>query len=164
MEILIGLGGNLGDPLATFRVIRQTLSRDLRLRASSRLYRTRAVGPPQPDYCNAVMYFATGWDPLELLDRCLALELRAGRDRGRVPRWSPRTLDIDLLMARGVVHRGPRLELPHPRFAERVFALRPAAELAPDWRHPLVGDSLAELAERASILDPGAILEILGEW
>ena len=83
MEILIGLGGNLGDPPAAFRIVREALSRDVRLRASSRLYRTRAVGPPQPDYCNAVLLVATGCDPLELLDRCLALELRAGRDRGR---------------------------------------------------------------------------------
>jgi 2-amino-4-hydroxy-6-hydroxymethyldihydropteridine diphosphokinase len=49
-------------------------------------------------------------------------------------------------MARDVVHRGPRLALPHPHLQERSFALVPAAELAPEWVHPTTGRTLADLA------------------
>ena len=64
-------------------------------------------------------------------------------------------------MARDAVRRGPGLELPHPRFHERAFALVPAAEVASDWRHPLLGQSLRQLAEQALEQDRGAVLDIV---
>jgi 2-amino-4-hydroxy-6-hydroxymethyldihydropteridine diphosphokinase len=65
-------------------------------------------------------------------------------------------------MARDLVRRGPRLALPHPRLHERAFALVPAAEVAGEWRHPLIGRTLSELAEDAIRTDPTALVEPVG--
>ena len=66
-------------------------------------------------------------------------------------------MDLDLLMANGVVRRGTTLELPHPRFHERAFALVPAAELVPEWVHPFLGRCLADLAKEATAADPESL-------
>lgn len=161
MRVLIGLGGNLGDVRRTFDCAAAALAGVAAVLARSPLYRTAAVGPPQPDYLNAVLMLDASLPPLELLERCQALERNAGRDRGREPRWGPRPLDLDVLVADGLVHRSPALELPHPRLAERAFALVPAAEIAPEWLHPLAGATLAELAGRAAA---AAAVERVGAW
>jgi 2-amino-4-hydroxy-6-hydroxymethyldihydropteridine diphosphokinase len=126
----------------------------------SRLWRTRAIGPPQPDYLNAAALVEWPAGPRALLARCLELEAAAGRQRSAETRWGPRTLDIDLLLAESVVCRGPMLTLPHPRLYERRFALEPAAETAPNWTHPLLGRTIAKLAEEAREREPDAILEV----
>jgi 2-amino-4-hydroxy-6-hydroxymethyldihydropteridine diphosphokinase len=129
--------------------------------------RTSPVGSvAQAAFLNAALLIDSEVGPCELLDRCHELEAAAGRDRAREARWGPRALDIDLLVARDVVHRGPRLALPHARFHERAFALVPAAEVAGEWCHPLLGCTLSELAADALRRDPGAVVEVLpaGRW
>lgn len=162
-RVVLGLGGNVGEPAAAFRRALETLDRDGRVTAASRLWRTRPVGPPQPDYLNAAVLVEWPGKPRSLLERCRALEAAAGRDRSNEARWGPRALDLDLLLAADLVCRGPTLELPHPRFQERRFALEPSAEVAPDWLHPLIGLTVAELALAARSHDPDAILEVI-DW
>jgi 2-amino-4-hydroxy-6-hydroxymethyldihydropteridine diphosphokinase len=159
VQLIIGLGGNLGDPPETFRraLARSVMSR--RVIAVSSLYRSQPVGPPQPKFWNAAALLEIDWPPLELLDVCHAVEVEEGRRRGRDDRWGPRTLDIDLLAADGVVHRGPRLELPHPRFGVRSFALIPAAELAGHWVHPVIGKTIGILASAARSRNLDAVSE-----
>ncbi len=157
VKVLIGLGGNLGDPPRAFATALRALAAAHDLRAWSRLHRTTAVGPPQPDYWNlaAVLYCAC--DPTALLTLCHQLERAAGRRREDEERWGPRTLDLDLLLVDGVVSDDPALTLPHPRFHQRLFALLPAAEVAPHWRHPVLGTTVGELARqlwRASLGPP----------
>ena len=125
----------------------------------SPVYRSAAVGPgEQPDYLNAAAVIHWPGDLPALLARCRELEVAAGRDRATEERWGPRVLDLDLLLADGVVCRGPMLEVPHPRFHERRFALEPAAEVAPEWVHPLLGRSVSELAEAARpAVDDGTV-------
>jgi len=115
------------------------------------------VGPPQPDYANAAGLIDASRGLGALLAECQDLEQAAGRDRAATRRWGPRPLDLDILIARDVVHRGPTLELPHPRLHLRAFALVPTAEIVPEWRHPALGGTLLELAERAVAADPDAI-------
>jgi 2-amino-4-hydroxy-6-hydroxymethyldihydropteridine diphosphokinase len=161
MRVVLGLGGNLGKPGAAFAQALEALAGVGRVTAVSRLWRTRPVGPPQPDFLNAAALLDWPAGPRSLLDRCRELEAVAGRDRAREVPWGPRTLDLDLLLATSAVCRGPVLELPHPRLHERRFALEPAAEVAPNWVHPLLGQTIKELAGQARHREPDAIREVL---
>ena len=160
-RVILGLGGNTGEPASAIRHALEQLACDGRIEAVSRLWRTRPVGPMQPDYLNAAAVVSWPAGPRSLLARCRQLEAAAGRDRSTGERWGPRTLDLDLLLAEALVCRGPALELPHPRFHERRFALEPAAEVAPEWRHPLLGLTVSELVNRQRTREPDAILEVL---
>lgn len=151
MRILLGLGGNLGGVAAALGEAAVALAREHRLLAASSLWRTAPVGPRQPDYLNAAMLLETCRPLPDLLTTCQRLEAAAGRVRAGEVRWGPRALDIDLLLAPGLVVESPRLTLPHPRLAERRFALLPACELVPDWIHPRHDRTLRELL---AALDP----------
>ena len=114
------------------------------LRVAS-LYRTAPIGPvPQPDFLNTAATGATGLAPEELLAAARALERAAGRTTPG-PRFGPRPLDVDLLLYGDRVTASPELTLPHPRLSERRFVLVPLAEIAPDWRVPPGGKTVAEL-------------------
>ncbi|MDD5562857.1 MAG: 2-amino-4-hydroxy-6-hydroxymethyldihydropteridine diphosphokinase [Thermoanaerobaculaceae bacterium] len=152
MQLVIGLGGNRGDVARAFSRALDDLARGLRVLARSGVWRSAPQGPPQPDYLNAAVLVETDRHPAELLALCQRLETAAGRDRTREERWGPRTLDLDLLLAPGLVIESIVLTLPHPRLDERRFALAPAAEAAPGWRHPRLHRTLPELAARPAIL------------
>ncbi len=137
----IGLGSNLDGPVEQVRRALDALTSlgGSRLAAASRLYRSDPVGPPgQPDYINAVAKLETRLAPGRLLDELQRIERRQGRVRGE--RWGPRTLDLDLLLYGDLAIDEPRLRVPHPRLAERMFVLRPLAELlASDAELPGLG-------------------------
>ena len=139
--ILIALGSNQsgpwGNPADTVAWALLCLNRDgLRLRAASRLLTSAPYGKTdQPPFVNAVALVETHLPPLALLHKLHAIEHRAGRRRIR--HWGPRTLDLDLLDYHGLVSaRHQRPVLPHPGIAERIFVLKPLAEIAPRWKHP----------------------------
>jgi len=157
-HVVVGLGANLGDPAAAFTTALSNFASAGDVVSVSRLWRTRPLGPVQADYCNAAALLLWPGDPLGLLHRCRELEASAGRRRDIEDRWGPRVLDLDLLVARDLVWRGPELEIPHPRLHERAFALAPAAELTPDWIHPLFGRTIGELAEEVRNADPDALI------
>ena len=108
---------------------------------TSRVYETAAVGPPQPDYLNAAALVTYEGEAAALLEELLGIERGLGRVRGE--RWGPRTIDLDLLWAADLTVRTPTLELPHPRLAERAFALVPMLDVAPDARDPRTGSPYA---------------------
>jgi 2-amino-4-hydroxy-6-hydroxymethyldihydropteridine diphosphokinase len=113
-------------------------------RASS-LYRTEPLGPPgQPWYVNAVAELRTEAGPIALHARLRALERRAGRPALRC-RWSPRVLDLDLLLYDERRLVTDDLEIPHPGLAHRRFVLEPLAELDPEARDPRSGRTVRDL-------------------
>jgi 2-amino-4-hydroxy-6-hydroxymethyldihydropteridine diphosphokinase len=157
MEVVLGLGGNVGEPPAAFAQALAKLAEGHAVIAVSALYRSRPVGPPQVDFWNMAARISTTLAPLSLLELCGRIEAAAGRRRDGEIRWGPRPLDIDLLIAAGLVHRGPRLALPHREFHQRAFALVPAADVAPGWVHPYLGQTLAELAADVLRSHPDAV-------
>ena len=99
--------------------------------------------PPQPDFLNAVATGSSEVDSQALL-KCL-LSIEAERGRIRLQDGSPRTLDLDLVLAGNEILRTEALTLPHPRFRERRFVLEPLCEIAPETQDPLSGLSAREL-------------------
>lgn len=134
-DVLIGLGGNVGDVRKTFdRAIALLCDgQAVRLLARSSDYRTPPWGvTDQPPFINAVIEVATVLPAHDLFARTLSVERALGRDRSKERRWGPRTLDLDLLAYDDLTLDDPDLTLPHPRLLERAFVLAPLAEIAPD--------------------------------
>jgi 2-amino-4-hydroxy-6-hydroxymethyldihydropteridine diphosphokinase len=141
----VGLGSNLGDRAAYLLLGLSALSRlpKTHLLRLSPVYETDPVGPPQPPYLNMVAELETELSPKGLLAEMLRVEKALGRERRE--RWGPRTLDLDLLLYGDLVLEEAGLSVPHPRLHERAFVLVPLLDLLPEGRHPLLGQSFAEL-------------------
>jgi 2-amino-4-hydroxy-6-hydroxymethyldihydropteridine diphosphokinase len=144
----LGLGSNVGDRFAHLQQAVDALDADplTRVDAVSSVYETEPVGGPAQDpFYNSAVRIATRRSPRRLLSLCQDVEQRLGRER--TTRWGPRTIDIDILLYGPRVVATRRLEIPHPRLAERAFALIPLLEVAPGATLP-DGTSLAELVAR----------------
>ena len=140
----VGLGSNLGDREATMRRAIELLGDEVVAVSSFR--ETDPVGyEDQPRFLNGAVALETELSPRELLDRLLAVERDLGRTRDG-PRYGPRTIDLDLLLYGDVVVDERGLRVPHPRLAERRFALEPLAELDPSLTIPGAGTVSALLA------------------
>ena len=127
----IGLGANLGDAVASVRQAVQALAGWPGTLActAARLYRSAPVDATGPDYINAVVRLDTILTAPALLQALQGIEAAAGRQRPY--RNAPRTLDLDLLLYGTARIDSARLTVPHPRWHQRAFVLRPLAELAP---------------------------------
>jgi 2-amino-4-hydroxy-6-hydroxymethyldihydropteridine diphosphokinase len=141
----IALGSNLGDRRAhlDYAVGRLAdLLEDLRV---SPYVETAPVGmaPDSPAFLNAAAVGRTAQTPRGLLDALLAIERERGRERPHPA--ASRTLDLDLVLLGDAVVDEPGLIVPHPRFRERLFVLRPLAAVAPELADPVTGRSVAEL-------------------
>lgn len=133
----VGLGANLGDREATMRSAIDLLGDEVV--AVSTFRETDPVGyEDQPRFLNAAVALETALTPREVLDRLLAVERQLGRTRDG-PRYGPRTIDLDLLLYGEEIVDEPGLRVPHPRLAERRFALEPLFELDPGLVIPGVG-------------------------
>jgi len=143
----IGLGSNLGDPIAELRgAVSELESRGVELRARSSLYRTEPVdAPEQAWFVNAVAEIRFEGRPDELLQICLNVETARGRERTR--RNQPRILDLDVLLLGDIVVASDELTLPHPRLHERRFVLEPMVQIAPDAIHPGLRKTMRNLLE-----------------
>ncbi|WP_331352974.1 2-amino-4-hydroxy-6-hydroxymethyldihydropteridine diphosphokinase [Cellvibrio sp. UBA7671] len=143
----VGLGSNLEDPLAqvTGAFVELAELPLTSLLARSSLYSSRAVGPEQPDYINAVALLDTQLAPLALLDALQAIE--QAHQRVRIQHWGPRTLDLDLLLYSDQIIEEERLTVPHPYLTQRSFVLYPLADITPNLQLP-DGTPLADLLSR----------------
>jgi len=147
---LIGIGGNLdslrwGPPRETQSAALDALAGEgVVVRARSAWYRSAPVPvSDQPWFVNAVAVVETALDAGDLLAVLQAIETRFGRVRS--VRNAARTVDLDLLDHRGQRIEKPELILPHPRLHQRRFVLKPLAEVAPGWRHPILGQTARQL-------------------
>jgi 2-amino-4-hydroxy-6-hydroxymethyldihydropteridine diphosphokinase len=121
-------------------------SHGVTVRQVSPWYRTAPVpASEQPWYFNAVAEISADLPADRLLAELHAVEEEFGRVRGA--RNAPRIIDLDLLDYRGEIAAGGpgKASLPHPRMTVRAFVLRPLADVAPQWRHPVSGASIQAL-------------------
>lgn len=147
IEVTLGLGGNIGDPVAAFAAALDGLSRTVgvSVKRVSSVYRTAPWGKvDQPEFLNLAVLVETDLAAAEVLALCLALERSQGRERHE--RWGPRTLDIDILTYGSETIDQPGLQVPHPRIAERAFVLAPLGEIAPGLE--IGGVAVATLRDR----------------
>lgn len=149
--IFVALGANLDSeygtpPQTLYAALMALAKRGIWPNQVSRLWRTAPVPfhPDHPWYYNAVVEVGTSKSPHELMKELLDIESEFGRVR-TVPN-APRLLDLDLIAYDGLVlNDTPDLIVPHPRMDTRAFVLRPLADIAPDWIHPLTHARLEDL-------------------
>lgn len=181
---LVALGGNVtshfGKPLQTMDLACQRLASDsVRIEQVSRYFMTPCfpIGAG-PDYINAAAILSTTLSPAGLLAVLHQTEADLGRQR--LQRWGNRTLDLDLLAFGDIISpstdryrlwqdlapdqqklRAPdELILPHPRMHERAFVLVPLLEIAPDWRHPVLGLSVRQMVDALPPGDVDAVVPV----
>ena len=150
-RVAIALGSNLGDREQYLRSAIAALQPSIQQLRVSTFHDTAPVGVgPQPTFLNAMAVGETSLTAQALLDTLLAIERDLGRERP-FP-GAPRTLDLDLILYdEAIIDEAPSLIVPHPRFRERRFVLEPLAEIAPDWRDPITGQTVEELLRNLTV-------------
>lgn len=152
---VVALGGNVaGDYGSSEALLEAALARfaeaGLPILRRSSWWRSAAwPDPKDQEYRNGVVLVEARLSPRTLIRTLFMLENEFGRKRSA--RNAPRTLDLDLIAHGRIVSDDPELTLPHPRAHERLFVMGPLAEIAPNWRHPVLGRTAAELAAEATV-------------
>lgn len=149
--VILGLGSNIGDRLHYLRAALQNIKHipDLTIHAISPVYISDALlpeGAPSSwdhPYFNLALRCETTLSPCELLAHVKQIEALIGRAKDKV--WGPRIIDIDLLAWDDLIRYDAKLHIPHEQLHKRPFALWPLADVAPDWLHPILKKTAAEL-------------------
>jgi 2-amino-4-hydroxy-6-hydroxymethyldihydropteridine diphosphokinase len=144
-QVVLSLGGNIGDVSATFTKAIHLLKEDVGAKVVfSPLYSTKAWGVEnQPDFFNQVVILESSLPPMQVLKSCLAIELKLGRVRAQ--KWYERRIDIDLLFYNNEVLHLKDLIVPHPYLQQRNFVLFPLVDVLPLFIHPLLLKTMQEL-------------------
>ncbi|MEJ0055905.1 MAG: 2-amino-4-hydroxy-6-hydroxymethyldihydropteridine diphosphokinase [Bacteroidota bacterium] len=154
------LGSNQGDRMAYLeKACHEIGAKAGRLITMSSVYQTAAWGvEDQPAFLNQVMVIETGLSPAQLLTTVLGIETMLGRVRSE--KWGSRIIDIDILFYGDQIVETPELLIPHPRIAERRFALVPMAEVDAEFVHPVFGKNIRMLLRECK--DGLAVTRVIG--
>lgn len=153
--VVVALGGNIaGDFGSSEALLEAALARFAQaglpvVRRSSWWSSAAWPDPTANEYRNGVVLVEARMGPQETIRTLFSIEHAFGR--ARAERNAPRTLDLDLIAHGRTVLDTPDLVLPHPRAHERLFVMGPLAEIAPDWRHPVLGQTARALAAQAKV-------------
>jgi len=139
------IGGNMGDREENFETAKSLIQQYCgNVVHSSSLYQTAAWGKTdQPAFLNQALEIETWLTAEQLMQQILAIEKMMGRERKE--KYGPRIIDIDVLLFNDEQHDSPFLRIPHPEMQNRLFALIPLAEIAPNLQHPVFKKSISQL-------------------
>jgi 2-amino-4-hydroxy-6-hydroxymethyldihydropteridine diphosphokinase len=142
--VYLALGTNLGHREDNLKQALKELPPEVEILTTSRLYETApAYVLDQPAFLNIALKGQTALSPTDLLAYLKQTEAQIGREK--TIRYGPRKIDLDIIFYDDLVFNMPDLVIPHPRMAERGFVLRPLADIAADFVHPVLKQSVAEL-------------------
>ncbi|MCL2707332.1 MAG: 2-amino-4-hydroxy-6-hydroxymethyldihydropteridine diphosphokinase, partial [Dehalococcoidia bacterium] len=144
ISVYLGLGSNIGERKQNLDTALHFISQRLKIIAASSVYDTAPEDNfDQPHFLNMAIHAHTTLAPLPLLTLLKGIENKLGRIPAK--RYSPRTLDIDILFYGQQILDLPELSIPHPRISERAFVLMPLDEIAPGLTHPISGKNCREM-------------------
>ena len=154
---LIALGSNrrhhlYGSPEGTLRAAMEEIASLGMVAARSSIAQTAPLGPARRRFANAALVLESELAPPSLLAALKRMEREFGRRGAR--RWADRVLDCDIILWSGGAWRSPGLLVPHPEYRRRSFVLGPAGAIAPWWRDPATGLSLAQSNARLTRARP----------
>lgn len=144
--VYLALGSNMGDSRHFFEKAVELLGQSVRDIDMAPLYRSKPVGyTNQPDFLNTVVRGRTQLTPQQLLEFIKTVEQKTGRVKRF--RWGPREIDIDIILYGDHIVERKDLTIPHARFREREFVLRPLCDLNPEIKDPLTKQTAQQLLD-----------------
>ncbi|MFA6401459.1 MAG: 2-amino-4-hydroxy-6-hydroxymethyldihydropteridine diphosphokinase [Salinivirgaceae bacterium] len=149
--IFLGIGGNQGFRWNYLKSSKELIEQYVgKIIGASSVYETPAWGfESETPFLNQVVQIQTKLEPVELLNALHQIEDKLGRVRS-VSQYSSRTIDIDLLFYNQAIIETQQIQVPHPRIQLRKFVLEPITELAPDFLHPVLHQTMLELTTRCT--------------
>lgn len=139
------IGGNMGDRLANLKMAKLAIQKEIGpILINSSIYETAAWGKEdQPAFFNQALIIETNLIANDLMMTLLAVEKNMGRIRQQP--LGPRTIDLDIIFFNDQIIQTENVTIPHPQMQKRNFVLTPLNEIAPDYIHPILKRSIAQL-------------------
>ncbi len=153
-KVYLAVGSNIGDKEEYIRQGIAALKEypEIVVKKVSDLLITKPYGGvEQDDFVNGALEIRTLLFPDELLEVIHKIEAKAKRER--LVHWGPRTLDLDILFYDKLIYEDENLIIPHVDMQNRYFVLKPLSELAPNYRHPLLGKTVCEMLSAVNTLE-----------
>ena len=153
MKYIIGIGTNLGNKTANINESLNYIKNEIEVIKISNIYKSKALLKPNhpkswdKPYLNLAILIEFNSKPIFLLKLLKSIELTMRRDQEYLP-WSPRIIDLDILMAENLTYQDSKLQIPHPEFINRDFALVPSAEIAPNMLYEKTSQTLINISHK----------------